>query len=272
MDRSSQELISVIVPNYNNENFISFCLNSILSQSYRNIEIIVVDDKSTDKSTNIIKEYSRRDRRIKLIRNEVNKGVAICRDMGIRLSEGTWITTLDSDDIYLSDEKIEREVIALKATKKDDIEPIVYSGIILIDALGKCLHAQPGEKMEGDILANIIARNCMIPRDFIFTRNQYLEAGGFDWKIPIYEDWDLKIRLASKYRFFYSGIDGIGYRRHGKGLSSASLLKHIVSLQRVFIKNFQHIREDRLKTTLDFQAILIKMIKGNIMRKKNDKA
>ena len=79
----------------------------------------------------------------------------------------------------------------------------------------------------------------MIPRDFLFTREQYDRAGGFDKKIRIYEDWGSENQVGGTDNlFFYSGIDGIGYRRHGAGLSAASPLNHIYWLGWIFMKNF----------------------------------
>jgi len=77
----------------------------------------------------------------------------------------------------------------------------------------------------------------MIPRDFLCTKKQYLAVGGFDKDIPIYEDWDLKIRLSKENKFCYSGVDGVAYRRHGTGLSSVKSSEHVKWLKYIFEKN-----------------------------------
>ena len=70
-------------------------------------------------------------------------------------------------------------------------------------------------------LEDIIARDCMIPGDFIVNKKFYYSVGDYDTDIALYEDWDLKIRLAATQQYYYSWIVGIGYRRHGEGLSAA---------------------------------------------------
>lgn len=89
--------ISVIIPVYNAENFLKRCINSVLDQSYQNLEIIIVNDGSTDSSLNILKEFSKKDNRIVLL-NQDNKGVSSARNRGLKLATGDYITFLDSDD------------------------------------------------------------------------------------------------------------------------------------------------------------------------------
>lgn len=233
------ELISIIVPNYNNEEYIEDCLKSILSQTYKNIEIVVIDDASTDSSKDIIKKYMGEHNNIKAIFNEQNQGVTRNRDVAIKEASAEYITTLDSDDFYIDEQKLENEMNLIQKYKyKGEENVIAFSNIVLVNAVGNRLFPKAKNNIkEGNIFKNIFARECMIPRDFLFTKKQYLEVGGFDTKIPIYEDWDLKIRLADKFKFYYSEIDGIGYRRHGRGLSSAEHAKHIKWLQYIYKKN-----------------------------------
>ena len=89
--------ISVIVPVYNSEKYIEKCIESIINQTYRNIEIIFINDGSTDESLNIIHKYKKLDNRIKVI-NQSNSGVSAARNKGIKNSIGDYITFVDSDD------------------------------------------------------------------------------------------------------------------------------------------------------------------------------
>ncbi len=103
--------VSVIIPVHNSEKYILECLNSVINQTYKNLEIIVIDDKSTDNSINIIKSI--KDKRIKLIELEKNSGAAIARNKGIEISTGDYICFLDSDD-YWKLKKIEKQVKFIK--------------------------------------------------------------------------------------------------------------------------------------------------------------
>lgn len=94
-----KSLISIVVPVYNTEEYLVECLNSLIQQTYTNIEIVVVDDASTDNSSKIIKEFQSKDNRIKYIRHNVNKGISQARNTGLSHSTGAYIAWCDSDDV-----------------------------------------------------------------------------------------------------------------------------------------------------------------------------
>lgn len=102
MESNYQPLISVIVPIYNRERTLDVCIKSILASEYKNIELILVDDGSTDSSREICQRYADADDRIKLI-CQVNKGVSIARNIGIKTANGEWLSFVDSDDAILPD-------------------------------------------------------------------------------------------------------------------------------------------------------------------------
>ena len=91
-------LISIIVPVYNTEKYLPICLDSLVNQTFKDIEVICIDDKSKDSSLKILQDYSKKDSRIKIIKNEVNKGLGETRNVGIRNSKGNYISFVDSDD------------------------------------------------------------------------------------------------------------------------------------------------------------------------------
>ena len=91
-------LVSIVMPLYNSEKYIESTLKSILNQTYKNFELIIIDDGSKDSGSDIIKEYLKSDSRIKYYRNKKNSGVSYSRNRGIELSEGKWIAFIDSDD------------------------------------------------------------------------------------------------------------------------------------------------------------------------------
>ena len=91
-------LVSIIVPVYNTEKYLPICLDSLVNQTFKDIEVICIDDKSKDSSLKILQDYSKKDSRIKIIKNEVNKGLGETRNVGIRNSKGNYISFVDSDD------------------------------------------------------------------------------------------------------------------------------------------------------------------------------
>jgi glycosyltransferase involved in cell wall biosynthesis len=98
--------ISVIIPIFNSEKYLSLCLTSVINQNLKNIEIICIDDGSTDKSLSILKKFQNLDNRLKII-TQRNKGSGIARNKGIRISNGKYISFLDSDDIYPNNSTLE---------------------------------------------------------------------------------------------------------------------------------------------------------------------
>ena len=95
------DLVSIIMPSYNSEKYISVSVKSIISQSYVNWELIVVDDCSTDNTLEIVQSFE--DDRIKILKNEHNSGAAVSRNRGLREARGKWVAFLDSDDVWHPD-------------------------------------------------------------------------------------------------------------------------------------------------------------------------
>lgn len=112
-----KNLVSVIVPVYNAENYIKECVNSILNQSYKDLELILVDDGSSDKSGFICDQLAIADVRLKVI-HQVNSGVCVARNNALKIISGRWVTFVDSDD-WLESNCIERCIQALKAVDAD---------------------------------------------------------------------------------------------------------------------------------------------------------
>jgi glycosyltransferase involved in cell wall biosynthesis len=105
--------VSIITPLYNSEEFISETIESVLSQSYNNWEMIIADDCSTDNGINNVKKYQKEDQRIKLIQLKENSGAAVARNEGIKLANGKYIAFLDSDDLW-HPEKLEKQISFMK--------------------------------------------------------------------------------------------------------------------------------------------------------------
>ena len=103
LNKTNENLISVIIPVYNGEKYLSECLESVLNQTYQNLEIIIVNDGSTDNTENIINKYKENDSRIKNYKFENQRGVAAARNFGIKSAKGKYISFIDSDDYYNTD-------------------------------------------------------------------------------------------------------------------------------------------------------------------------
>jgi glycosyltransferase involved in cell wall biosynthesis len=232
--------LSVIIPNYNNAQFLPQCLDSVLLQTYRDFEIIISDDFSTDNSAEIIKGYAENHSNIKALFNKERLSVSRNRHQAIEASSGEYLTTLDSDDFYFSNQKLEMELKIIdffREIRKMDV--CAFSNIVIVDENDRFIGRQWSDEVisQGEIFSGIFARSCMIPRDFIVSRNLYNLVGGYDPRFNLYEDWDLKIRLARIAEFHFTGFDGIAYRRKGTGLSYVPVDQHIDALTEIWKKN-----------------------------------
>lgn len=128
---ADDELISIVVPVYNAERFISETVQCVKAQTYENWELIFVDDCSLDKSRNIIERMQKTDRRIRLICQDKNSGAADCRNTGILAAKGRYVCFLDADDIWKK-EKLERELAFI-----GDNKGFVFTGYEFADGNGK---------------------------------------------------------------------------------------------------------------------------------------
>jgi len=128
----SNDLVSIIMPAYNVEKLISDSINSVLSQTYKNFELIVVDDYSQDQTSQIVENFILKDKRVKLIKNIKNKGVAETRNTGLDHASGDFVAFLDSDDKWVEN-KLEKQLDIF--AKYTDID-IVYSSYYRFNSSG----------------------------------------------------------------------------------------------------------------------------------------
>lgn len=113
-----KDLITVVVPCYNVEKYVEKCIDSIINQTYKNLEIILVEDCSTDNTYEIIKKYLKKDKRIKIVKNEKNSGLSFSRNVGIKESTGKYIGFIDSDD-YINEDFYMNLMTAMKKEKAE---------------------------------------------------------------------------------------------------------------------------------------------------------
>ena len=206
-------LISVIIPAYNAGRFIVETLDSVVAQTYRNLEIIVVDDGSSDSTQEIITAYAERDTRISLF-SQGNAGVAAARNLGIQKAQGEFIAPLDADDTWLP-EYIE-SLLPLMA------EPTVgmaYAWSFFTDEDSNLLKTCQSNCWQGSNYIPLIYRN--LPGNascVLFRRSCLAQLGGYDssyrgLNAQGCEDWDLYLRLARSFEVRVFPRLLVGYRQ-----------------------------------------------------------
>lgn len=129
--------ISVIIPVYNEEEYLNECIDSVINQSYENLEIISINDKSTDNSLKILEDYAQKDSRITLINNPKNKGLGFSRNVGLKYATGDYIFFIDSDDSILEN-TLE---LLLKNAISNDSDVVLYKLLFYNNVTGECAPA-----------------------------------------------------------------------------------------------------------------------------------
>ncbi len=208
-------LVSVVVPAYNAEPWLAETLRSACSQSLENIEILVVDDGSTDGTAAIAETFSSRDPRVRLIRRE-NGGVGAARNTGIREARGRYIAPLDADDLWHPD-KLRLQVECMENGGSG--MAFAYCWSEKIDTEGRFLTACFSSDAEGEVLLPLIVRNFVGSASVPMLRASILaETGGYlerqeQGGAQGCEDWDLSLRLARKYSAGLVRQALVGYRQ-----------------------------------------------------------
>jgi len=191
--------VSVVVPTYNRAGLLRPAIKSVLAQTFTDYELIVVDDGSTDDTEEILREFS--DRRMRVVRSDVNQGAPQARNRGIEAARGEWVAFLDSDDEWLPQRlEVQMDLLARQSPGQAAV------GYCLCQ-VHECLTgkvSQPQETLaEGDVFEHLLRdRRPKTTSAFIVRRDALLDVGGFDEDLGSGEDIDLLLRLSQRgYRF-----------------------------------------------------------------------
>ena len=241
-------LVSVVVPAYNAESTIDETLNSVRGQTYAKLEIIVVDDGSTDSTAAHMLRHCTEDARVRLIR-QPNQGLAAARNAGIASASSDYIAPLDADDLW-HPAKIERQMRAMMAGGSE--VGLVYTWNALIDDKSRITSSNPGPVDEGDVLQRMCRGNLIGNGSSpLMLRQAVLEAGGYDRTLQDRgaqgcEDWKLYFQLAEKYKFAVIRDHLTGYRQLPGSMSSnvPRMMRSYDMVMEPFLKKYPQYTED----------------------------
>lgn len=195
MDRASNDiLISIIMPTYNRGYIIEKAIQSVIEQTYKSWELIIVDDASVDDTENLIKRIS--DSRIIYIKNEQNMGANYARNYGCALAKGDYLAFLDSDN-YWTNDKLEKQIHVL-ADSGDNVA-LTFCSIEIADenkVVVPDLDFDVNGLKETLCNCNVIDTNAVLVKRKIFE-----ETGGFDERMPRMQDWELFFRIIVVYQY-----------------------------------------------------------------------
>jgi glycosyltransferase involved in cell wall biosynthesis len=185
------ELISVVIPAYNYARYLDQAIESVLSQTYENIEIIVVDDGSIDNTQQVVTGIHHP--QLKYIYQE-NRGLSAARNTGIRSSHGEFIGFLDADDYWLPS----KLVFQMELFQKLPDSGLIYGGYNVVNKVGDFLACRTPEAVEKDWYKELLLRNYVAGSSStsLVRRECFSLLGGFDENLRAVEDWDMWLRIA----------------------------------------------------------------------------
>jgi glycosyltransferase involved in cell wall biosynthesis len=209
-------LVSVVMPVYNSDKYLKEAIASILSQTYNNLELVIVNDGSTDLSREIICSFS--DPRIHFLENEFNSGIVFTRNRGLDAARGEFVATLDSDDIAMP-ERLEKQVDFLSRNPEYGMCGTFYT---TINSEGGFLKKNKFPTDNRDIQTYLTLGNCFC-NSTVMIRNKLAKELRYTEKFDIVEDYELWCRIAKRAKLTNLPFYGTQYRVHGNNISVAKM-------------------------------------------------
>lgn len=193
--------ISIIIPTYNRADLLNRTIQSVLNQTFKNFEVIVIDDGSTDNTRKIVRGFIKKDERIKYIFQENSGGPAKPRSTGIKNSRGNYLAFLDSDDEWLP-EKLEKQISVFK-NSRDKKLGFVDCGVLVVNKNTETINEYRLSPLcRGNIFKKILEKNFILtPSSILLKRGVIKKTGDFDENLKMSDDWDFWIRISKKYNF-----------------------------------------------------------------------
>lgn len=238
-------LVSVIIPAYNSEKTIKETIESVLKQSFTNFELIIINDGSRDSTIEVIAEIQ--DSRIKVF-SYPNAGGNVSRNRGLHLAVGEFVSFLDADDLWTPD-KLQSQ---LKALQENVTTKVAYSWTDYISANSEFLLSGKRVNLNGNVYESLLINNFLENgSNPLICRKSLIKLGGFDESLSAAQDWDMWLRLASKFDFICVPSVQILYRISANSVSS-NLVRQEKSCLQVLEKAYKERPSlgDATRTTL----------------------
>jgi glycosyltransferase involved in cell wall biosynthesis len=214
MIKQELPLVSVVCLCYNHSKYVIESINSVLNQTYANVELIIVNDASTDNSDSVIKKFLIERPGINYISLKTNHGNCKAFNLGWAASSGEYIIDLAADDILLE----ERVAVGVKTLlASGDTYGVNFADAIIIDEIGNRVKEHKTEKLfkeavpEGYIFKELLSKYFINPATMMYTNALLKSLGGYDESLA-YEDFDLWIRSSKKFKYCYSNQELVAKR------------------------------------------------------------
>ncbi len=225
--------ISVIIPTYNRADFLSKAIKSVLNQKFQNLELIIVDDGSTDNTKEIVNEFQKKDKRVKYIWQKNSGGPAEPKNTGIKNSESDFLAFLDSDDEWLDKDKLKKQKDFLE--KNSDYGLVGTNALVMDEKekiVGKLIHSGKDEL----IRRKILIKNQFIHSSVMFRKEITERVGLYKKEKKYVEDYDLWLRIGQYYKFANLPFYGLKYRLNPYGETATKNRQQVVNSFKLTIK------------------------------------
>ncbi len=237
------EMISIVLPTYNGSRYIQYAVDSILKQTYTDIELIIVDDCSTDDTGAIVDKMAKYDKRIRVIHNKINKKLPASLNIGFENAHGDYFTWTSDDNLYKSN-ALEIMLLYLKENPETDI---VYAMCDTIDSDGNLVAANINQEKGNEENNNI---HNWVGACFLYKREVHDKLHGYDENLFLVEDYDFWLRAARYFKYQKINQTLYQYRVHANSLTSTRneeiMAKTIELLQRELEQGYVQPRDTAL--------------------------
>ncbi|WP_139827968.1 glycosyltransferase family 2 protein [Marivirga sericea] len=242
---NSSPILSIVMPAYNAGAYIKDAIDSVLNQSFRHFELIIINDGSTDETHKIIMSIN--DERIKYYKNKKNEGLFFTRNRGLSLSEGKYIAMLDSDDIAIQG-KFQYQIDFLE--KNPDIA-LLGSSAIIIDENGFETGEVYIQKAPSAAYPSIMLFNNYIIQSSIICKRKIIQKFGYRPEFPPAEDYDLWVRIAKEYSIYSLQKPLIKYRVHSSSISHTNRDIQINGIKNNYREQLKWLRIDATASEIE---------------------
>lgn len=220
---------------YNRAHYIAQAIDSVLSQTFTDFELLILDDTSTDNTEQILQPYLT-DPRVKYIQNKTNLGITKNRNKALSLSNGKYIAVLDSDDYWTDNNKL--------ALQKEflDTNPdytLIGTNMTVVDESNNILKKIKYLSNNFGIKKLLLLKNFFCHSSVMYKKQEIIDLGSYDESLPIWEDYDLWLKIGIKYKFANLYQNTTAYRRHNNQ-SNAEKIKIGQDTQKLIIERYKN--------------------------------
>jgi len=246
----TEPLLSVIMPVYNAERYVKQAIFSILDQSYKNLEFIIIDDGSTDKSLQVIESI--RDDRIKLVKSGTNKGQIYTRNLGLQLAEGDYISQFDADDIAYPD-KFKKQISFLERNKEIGM---LGAWVKFIDKNGNRMKGGWKLKAKPEIIPSIMLFKNYFLQSTVVYRKDCIKMFSYREGFEVAEDYMIWLEIIEQFKCWNLQEYLVDYRIHSESVMNTLPLRRLEMERKLFRWQFDKLGIDITDNEMELHLLI----------------